>query len=188
MQSISKMRQAIIDQLRRGVPNVSADSIDANAVETKRVNNRISASQIGSLSDAINEANAGDVVIVDDDFSEDVTIDKAIGLVGGAVSVGGFAEGTVTVDSDDVTIHRLFIASGEGTLVVNDANRVSVIGCKLSSGDIEIGGNDTRFIGNRTSNEDITLTSDSQRCVVVANASLGTVTDNGSNNQVSNNT
>ena len=34
MQSISKIRQAIIDQLRRGVPNVSADSVDANAVET----------------------------------------------------------------------------------------------------------------------------------------------------------
>jgi len=172
------------------------DTLDANLVQTENLGNVIFASQKPSLQSAIDNADQGEVIILDGQFNEEITVSKPIVLKGASrnLSFSG-------IDADSDSDPALKITDGRvrvvGTPVRNKGTAQDILWEGVSDGSLfdsisrggesEIDGNSSnvRVLGNVFDGNDLTVAGDNN--IVIGNTDTGTISDNGAGNEIANN-
>ena len=186
-----------------GPNGIVTPAIDAGSASVDDLNNIVFAeSGVKSINEALSEAGAGGVVVVKSgSYDEEVTMGEneqtLIGYNAGTESVRvnplGSGANALTVTGSGCTIRNMRFDS-EGDDVTIDAGQVSFFNNEFH-GDpngnrlmvISGGSTYSRVIGNYANTSDITLESGSEENVVIGNTRVGTITDNGTGNEVANN-
>jgi hypothetical protein len=156
------------DGVKRGTSN---EYLDAAAFDGSDADTR--------LSNAISAAAEGDTIYLENvEYNNDITISKAISLIGCGPRLNGSEfSGAVTANAGVD-----FLNMGINADLTHNTGFATIHNCNFATGVQTIDGADT--VITNCSDLDMTLTTNSSKCVVDGCASANTVTDNGSGNIV----
>lgn len=178
---------------------------DFGEVSTERLGSNgrfVFASEFESLQDAIDDADEGSVVYIDNSYNESIEIDKPLTIT----SSSPYSDDVGVVASDDSTplvtiiesnVHFRDVRMNQNSGSTNTIEFVGVSNCSVIGCDINVsGGEDTilidensgriRVVGCEFQDENAQIDGDNN--VFVANTNVSTITDDGSGNEVDLNT
>jgi len=187
-----------IDTNDDGVVDADVDnqSVNTEQLQSKEQNSyRVNSGDFSTIQNSIDYAvseGVGRVEIPAGTYNESITIPDAITVVGTSPTTSGSPgvriEQPITLDGTLPSVESLRANAGI-EIVSGDGARVS--NCLFNNTvNIGTGGDTVQFAvinGNDANGEDITLGSNSVQCVVDTNSVTGTITDNGTNNVVGDN-
>ena len=93
-----------------------------------------------TIQDAVTAAQAGDEIIVDGTYEENVTIDKSLSLIGDSGRIDSYNEyPAITITADDVRVSNLDIrTSGAYAIEADGQGGIVIDSCQIHGGDIEL--------------------------------------------------
>ena len=170
----------------------NVDAVNSNSVNTEQIGNERhyagaydGDSTTDRLNNAISDANAGDVIFLESESYNSITVSKRIHIVGTGGYPGGEAS-ILTSSGETWTFNdRVYLSgfnSAAGTEIQLNENRSAVVGCGLSTtGDVTISADECRVIDCYGAN--VTFESGASGGLVDACVNTGFTDNDGGNTQ-----